>query len=173
MQIAARLLSRFTRPAGNYRVILSSLNDANPLSRSSTNWSFLCHQHRPFLYFSSHNFSNISKNQEQIDLQLVYDESQSVPSDNSDKFEADSPDKFTRDADRYEDTYESALVAIQRSEDPASRYLLGYTCKICQHRSFKNISKIAYEKGIVIVLCKKCRNKHLIVDHLDWFKHAK
>jgi mitochondrial protein import protein ZIM17 len=82
-------------------------------------------------------------------------------------------DKFTVDSDEYDDTYEGAVLAAKQAEDPTSRLVLGYTCKICQHRSYKNISKIAYEKGIVIVLCKNCKNKHLIVDHLDWFKDAK
>lgn len=83
-----------------------------------------------------------------------------------------SVDQFTSDSHLYEDTLESAITSIRSHTDPSSRFLLGYTCRICTHRSYKSISKLAYEKGLVMVLCKKCSNKHLIVDHIGWFKHA-
>ena len=83
-----------------------------------------------------------------------------------------SVDQFTSDSHLYEDTLESAMTSIRSHIDPSSRFLLGYTCRICTHRSYKSISKLAYEKGLVMVLCKKCNNKHLIVDHIGWFKHA-
>ncbi|KAK4048862.1 hypothetical protein OIO90_005670 [Microbotryomycetes sp. JL221] len=41
--------------------------------------------------------------------------------------------------------------------------------KPCHHRSTHEFSKHSYDKGIVIVECPNCQNKHLIADHLGWF----
>ncbi|KAJ3100321.1 hypothetical protein HDU97_002361 [Phlyctochytrium planicorne] len=31
------------------------------------------------------------------------------------------------------------------------------------------MTKQAYEKGVVIIQCDGCKNRHLIADHLGWF----
>lgn len=50
---------------------------------------------------------------------------------------------------------------------------LMFTCKKCNHRTSKLISKVAYEKGVVIVRCDGCKNNHLIADNLGWFEEMK
>ncbi|KAI0085750.1 DNL zinc finger-domain-containing protein, partial [Irpex rosettiformis] len=42
----------------------------------------------------------------------------------------------------------------------------------CNTRSSHEFTRRSYETGIVIVQCPGCKNRHLIADHLGWFKEG-
>lgn len=46
-----------------------------------------------------------------------------------------------------------------------------FTCKKCNTRNDKFMSKHSYEKGIVLIRCDGCQNLHLISDNLNWFQN--
>jgi len=51
-----------------------------------------------------------------------------------------------------------------------NRYVLMCTCNVCQNKIIKTFTKKAYHNGVVIVVCEKCDNNHLIADNLGWFR---
>ena len=48
------------------------------------------------------------------------------------------------------------------------KFELQYTCKVCETRNVHKVSRIAYNKGVVICVCKGCMSQHLISDHLGF-----
>ncbi|WWD19065.1 hypothetical protein CI109_103523 [Kwoniella shandongensis] len=54
------------------------------------------------------------------------------------------------------------------------RLQMTFTCTAdgCGHRSTHEFSKRAYTKGLVLVQCPECKNRHLIADHIGWFKES-
>ncbi|KAJ7065303.1 zf-DNL-domain-containing protein [Mycena amicta] len=67
---------------------------------------------------------------------------------------------------------QAAKAAHQPAITP--RLSLTFTCTAndCGERSTHEFSKQAYESGIVLVQCPKCDVRHLIADHIGWFKES-
>ncbi|KAK4471496.1 hypothetical protein MN116_004919 [Schistosoma mekongi] len=63
----------------------------------------------------------------------------------------------------------SEFVGDEDNEIKGKMYI-EFTCKKCTTRSGKYFSKLAYEKGIVIIRCDGCQSLHLIADNLGWIK---
>lgn len=62
-------------------------------------------------------------------------------------------------------------VAFETQEP---RLSITFTCTVpdCGTRSTHEFTKRSYQKGIVIVQCPGCESRHLIADHLGWFKES-
>ncbi|KAF8141954.1 DNL zinc finger-domain-containing protein [Boletus edulis] len=59
-----------------------------------------------------------------------------------------------------------------QSDPQEPRLAIAFTCTAdgCNHRSAHTFTKRAYERGIVLIQCPSCENRHLIADNLGWFK---
>ncbi|KZP08293.1 zf-DNL-domain-containing protein [Athelia psychrophila] len=69
-----------------------------------------------------------------------------------------------------------ASKTVQRLKtDPLEpRLSITFTCTApeCTTRSSHTFTKQAYEKGVVLVQCPGCKNRHLIADNLHWFEDS-
>ncbi|KAL1668918.1 DNL zinc finger-domain-containing protein [Schizophyllum commune] len=58
-------------------------------------------------------------------------------------------------------------------EEPRLQITFTCTAPGCtRHRSSHTFTKRAYYSGIVLIQCPSCKNRHLIADHLGWFKES-
>jgi hypothetical protein len=73
------------------------------------------------------------------------------------------------------------ITPLYKEQDPQEepekphthQMLIGFTCKVCQERSHHTMSKHSYTKGVVLIQCPGCKNRHLIADNLGWFRDNK
>ncbi|KAL2316347.1 TIM23 translocase complex subunit Tim15 [Schizosaccharomyces pombe] len=70
----------------------------------------------------------------------------------------------------------SGVPSVKSDADqlqPKPTYNVSFTCTVCNTRSNHNFSKQAYHNGTVLVQCPKCKNRHLMADHLKIFSEER
>lgn len=85
-------------------------------------------------------------------------------------------DLFTRsysdsiDKKSFENTIKFDFNTIPGVKSSGEKLIIMYTCKVCETRSARKISKHSYQRGVVVVKCACCNNMHLICDHIGVFE---
>lgn len=51
---------------------------------------------------------------------------------------------------------------------PGDLMIAMFTCKVCETRTARTISKTSYTRGTVLVRCPGCKGLHLLADHLGF-----
>jgi len=80
-----------------------------------------------------------------------------------------SSENLAQDSQKNQSYYSQKVPLANIGQLKERKLALQYTCKVCNTRNTKFISKLAYEKGVVIVKCGGCDNNHLIADNLGWW----
>lgn len=71
------------------------------------------------------------------------------------------------------DEIQKLKILYETEAEKPDRMIIGFTCKVCNTRDYKSMSKKSYNQGVVIIKCDSCKNLHLIADHLGWFDSMK